>query len=85
MFWLKSCPHCRGDLYEGKDIYGRYVACLQCGHYLGEAEKPFLRYLPQWEAEARSGQGAGEEQTFVPFLWAIRPYWCWPAPNKVIA
>lgn len=58
MFWLKSCPRCRGDLYEGQDMYGRYMACLQCGHYLGEAEKPILRYLPQWGAEARPGQGA---------------------------
>ena len=60
MFWLKSCPHCRGDLYEDEDLYGRYVACLQCGHHLGESEKPFLRSLPQWGAEARPGQGAGD-------------------------
>lgn len=60
MFWLKSCPQCRGDLYEDQDQYGRYMGCLQCGHYLGEAEKPFLRYLPQWDAEARPGPGAGD-------------------------
>jgi len=31
MFWLKCCPRCEGDLYEDKDTYGRYIACLQCG------------------------------------------------------
>ena len=44
MFWLKSCPRCKGDLYENKDIYGRYVACFQCGHFLGEDEEFALRY-----------------------------------------
>jgi hypothetical protein len=63
MFWLKSCPRCRGDLYEGKDVYGRYVACLQCGHYLGEAEELLLRYLPRRGTEVRAGQGAGDELT----------------------
>jgi uncharacterized protein (DUF983 family) len=38
MFWVKSCPKCdTGDLYDGQDSYGRYMACLQCGHYLTEA------------------------------------------------
>ena len=44
MFWLKCCPRCnKGDLYEGKDMYGRYVACLQCGYYLTEVEEVVLR------------------------------------------
>lgn len=51
MFWLKSCPRCRGDLYEGKDIYGQYVACLQCGHYLEEGEEPVLSYPPRRKVE----------------------------------
>ncbi len=34
MFWLKCCPRCEGDLYEGRDTYGRYVACMQCGRVL---------------------------------------------------
>ncbi len=34
MFWLKCCPRCEGDLYEEKDTYGRYVACLQCGRVI---------------------------------------------------
>jgi hypothetical protein len=44
MFWLKCCPKCnKGDLFEGKDLYGRYVSCLQCGYYLTEAEEVVLR------------------------------------------
>ncbi len=61
MFWLKSCPHCLGDLYEGKDLYGWYVACLQCGHYLEEAEELILRCLPQWDAETRPWQEPGRK------------------------
>jgi hypothetical protein len=43
MLWLKSCPHCKGDLYQGRDLYGCYVACFQCGHYLSIAEEVALR------------------------------------------
>lgn len=39
MFWLKSCPRCHGDLYEDRDLHGRYMACLQCGHHLSPAEE----------------------------------------------
>ena len=28
---LKGCPKCGGDLSVARDIYGRYVSCLQCG------------------------------------------------------
>ena len=45
MFWFKSCSKCgTGDLYEGHDHYGPYIACLHCGHYLTEAEEVVLRY-----------------------------------------
>ena len=43
MFWLKSCPRCHGDLYDNSDIYGRYIDCFQCGHYLTAAEDAGLR------------------------------------------
>jgi hypothetical protein len=59
MFWFKSCPRCRGDLYEGKDIYGRYVACLQCGHYLGEAEELVLSYPLRRKVEVHFAPEAG--------------------------
>ena len=31
MMFFKACPKCRGDLVLGRDIYGRYVECIQCG------------------------------------------------------
>lgn len=45
--WLKSCPRCRGDLYEEAAIglhrlASRYVSCLQCGHVLSESEEARL-------------------------------------------
>ena len=42
MIWFKSCTKCRGDLTEGSDTYGPYVACMQCSHYLTEAEEADL-------------------------------------------
>ena len=45
MFWLKSCPRCHGDLFLGRDHYGWYVSCLQCGHHLNEAAEAILRYV----------------------------------------
>ena len=42
MFWFKGCPKCHGDLYGNSDVYGSYVACLQCSHYLSETEEAQL-------------------------------------------
>lgn len=42
MLYLKACPKCGGDLYDANDIYGPYIACLQCGHHLNEAEEHFF-------------------------------------------
>ena len=39
MFYSKACPKCRGDLYQSTDIYGPYIACIQCSHYLTDAEE----------------------------------------------
>ena len=39
MLWLKSCPKCGGDLYGNRDHFGWFVACLQCGNYLVQAEE----------------------------------------------
>lgn len=45
MLCLKCCPRCNtGALYESRDVYGSYIACLQCGYYLSEAEEVALRY-----------------------------------------
>jgi hypothetical protein len=42
MFWLKACPKCHGDLYNGKDAYGSFIACMQCSRYLTQAEEAKL-------------------------------------------
>jgi hypothetical protein len=47
MFWFKSCSRCGGDLSEDLDQYGRYISCVQCGHYLTEAEEVVLKYGPR--------------------------------------
>ena len=31
MLYLKSCPRCQGDVRYERDMYGRYLGCLQCG------------------------------------------------------
>jgi hypothetical protein len=28
MFWQKSCPHCKGDLYQDSDVSGIYAKGL---------------------------------------------------------
>ena len=45
MFYFKACPKCRGDLYESTDIYGPYISCMQCSHYLTDAEEARLKLL----------------------------------------
>ena len=54
MFWTKRCPRCRGDLYGDRDHYGSFVACVQCGYYLGEAEELVLRYTPHGRMEEQA-------------------------------
>ncbi len=58
MIWLKRCPRCDGDLFENSDMYGRYIACLQCGHYLSEPEEVLVKY-------AKSGNRRGMTRTEV--------------------
>ena len=31
MVYLKGCPRCSGDLTDGQDAAGAYLACIQCG------------------------------------------------------
>ena len=45
MLWLKACPRCKGDLYRKDDMYGSYIACLQCSSYVPEAEQDRLTRL----------------------------------------
>ena len=55
MFWLKCCPRCQGDLYEDKDTYGRYVACMQCGRVIN----------PLVESEADANKGFVQPQVLL--------------------
>lgn len=31
-FYAKACPRCKGDMYSGRDFYGGFVSCYQCGY-----------------------------------------------------
>ena len=62
MFWLKRCPRCEGDLYEDSDIYGHYIACVQCGYYLTRAEEVVLRYS-QWGGSRERLEVAAKQET----------------------
>ena len=61
VFWLRSCSRCNGDLHEDVDQYGRFIACLQCGHYLTEPEEVVLRYSHA-QPEAVTGEAMKELQ-----------------------
>ncbi|HSP56140.1 MAG TPA: lysine biosynthesis protein LysW [Dehalococcoidia bacterium] len=41
-YWLKNCPRCHGDLREESDVYGAYIACVQCGYILRAEEEERL-------------------------------------------
>lgn len=36
MIRFKACPKCHGDLIDGRDQYGSYMSCIQCGHYMAK-------------------------------------------------
>ena len=39
MLYVKACPRCQGDVELGSDMYGRYLACLQCGYMIDSREE----------------------------------------------
>jgi hypothetical protein len=41
-YWLKTCPRCHGDLRQESDVYGKYIACVQCGYILRAEEEELL-------------------------------------------
>ena len=45
MFYFKACTKCHGALFQDRDIYGPYIACMQCSRYLNEAEEAKLKLL----------------------------------------
>lgn len=58
MLWLKACPRCRGDLLRQADIYGSYMACLQCGYILRSDEE--LRVMAESRPAVREAAKAGK-------------------------
>ncbi len=38
MFWLKTCPRCKGDLFLDNNSYEQSVVCLQCGNRIYEIQ-----------------------------------------------
>lgn len=46
MLRLKGCPRCHGDLREGKDRYGEYLTCLQCGYHQSDGRDAKPSDLP---------------------------------------
>ena len=56
MFWFKGCPRCLGDVHEDSDKYSPYSSCVQCGHYLSQAEEARLKLsdLGPWLRAAAS-------------------------------
>ena len=54
MFYFKGCPRCHGDVYESNDMFGPYTSCMQCSHYLTDAEDIQLKHFPLSPALQRS-------------------------------
>ena len=40
---FKACPKCHGDLIDGRDQYGSYLSCIQCGRYIAKSTKNTAR------------------------------------------
>lgn len=65
MYLLKQCPRCKGDLTTGRDQYGQFVSCLQCGLCedieIGASGHPVvaLKSVRLPAAAASNGEGSG--------------------------
>ena len=46
MIYFKACPKCHGDLFGDTDVYGPYIACAQCGHYLSAMDEARFAQSP---------------------------------------
>lgn len=42
-FWLRSCPRCRGDIFEERALGSVDMVCIQCGHVLTAVQEMTLR------------------------------------------
>ena len=52
---FKGCPRCGGDMHGGRDIYGEFNTCLQCGHTMDMASPRRMAAML-----ANSGASMGE-------------------------
>jgi hypothetical protein len=50
--YLKSCPRDKGDMYEDRDVYGKYIGCLQCGYMVDIGKNG--DELPDWMCDITS-------------------------------
>ena len=74
MMFRKSCPRCNGDLYANRDVFGRYVACVQCGFLLDrEATEAILSRLSSVSSVAGQAEPAMAEATSAKPRAGIRP------------
>ena len=57
---FRACPRCSGDMHLRSENYGKYQACLQCGHV-----RDLKRELPlSLRANIQKGrQKAGRRRT----------------------
>ena len=62
MFYFRACTKCSGDMYRGEDVYGSYIACIQCGTYLTAAQEGVLLGHNQQSHNGSSNNGHGIEQ-----------------------
>ena len=46
MIYFNACPKCHGDLTMGRDSYGSFVSCLQCGFMRDIDAKPATAKTP---------------------------------------
>ena len=67
VFWLESCPRCHGDLISNNDLFGSYVYCLQCAHYLTEAEEGKLKSVSPKKSKAANGKSKSPQSGTVAF------------------
>ena len=56
MLWFGKCPRCEGDLYSERDVYGPFIACLQCGFYLTDTQMETVLATGKLEPEHKAGR-----------------------------
>ncbi|HEX6122588.1 MAG TPA: hypothetical protein VFY89_05480 [Ktedonobacterales bacterium] len=66
MLLLKACPRCRGDLVLETDDDLAYLACVQCGHILTDAEERALHLRAVRRGILRCLEGGRVALPFLP-------------------